>query len=141
MAVTIRAAAVAVCLSAMAITTYGQPRVDPRNMYERVLAIVPIVGKGTMNDPKRPMYVPPPSAVHSTSGTGILGFSFVESDDGKFALVEFVARDRAALRDILADTTVKTFLKDRDKRADIETEFKKYKKDFDFDKLGKVIVP
>jgi hypothetical protein len=130
-----------VYLLASICTALAQPRVDPRNMYERVLAIVPIVGKGTMNDPKRPMYVPPPSAVHSTSGTGILGFSFVESDDGKFALVEFVARDRAALRDILADTAVKAFLKDRDKRADIETEFKKYKKDFDFDKLGKVVVP
>jgi hypothetical protein len=34
------------------------------------------------------------------------------------------------------DSTVKSFLKGRDNREDIETEFKKYKKDFDFTHFG-----
>ena len=84
------------------------------------------------------MYAPLPSALRSaaTSRTGILGFTFVLSDDGQHALAEFVAKDRAAFQQILADTTVKSFLKGRDKREDIEAEFKKYKKDFDFKSFG-----
>ena len=125
-----------VCLLASSSTALAQPRVDPRNMYERAMAVVPIVGKGTLDDPKRPMYVPVPSAIGPAVRTGILGYTYVESDDGKFALVEFVAQDRSAFKSILGDATIKAFLKGRDKRADIEAEFKKYKKDFDFDHFG-----
>jgi hypothetical protein len=140
MVVTIRAAAIAVCLSAMAVTTYGQPRVDPRNMYERVMAVVPIIGTGKAGDMRRPMYAPTLGEMHPNLGTGIIGFTYVESDDHKLALVEFVARDRAALRPILNDPSVKAFLKGRDKREDLEKEFKLHKKDFDFEHFG-VIVP
>ena len=117
-----------------------QPRVDPRNMYERVAAIVALQGSGSFEDPVRPMYTPLPSALRAAAAsrtrTGILAFTYVLSDDGKHALVEFVARDRAAFQQILADPSVKSFLKGRDTRADIETEFKKYKKDFDFTHFG-----
>lgn len=140
MAVTIRAAAIAVSLSAMAITTYGQPRVDPRNTYERVMAVVPIIGTGTAGDFKRPMYAPTLGDMHSNLGTGIIGFTYVESDDHTLALAEFVARDRTALLPILNDPSIKAFLKGRDKRADIEKEFKLHKKDFDFEHFG-VIMP
>ena len=60
------------------------------------------------------------------------------SDDGKLALVEFVALDRKAFKDVLADLNpnVKVFLKGKDKREDIETEFKKHKKDFRLDQFG-----
>ena len=63
--------------------------------------------------------------------TGILAYHFEESDDHKSALVEFVAADRAAFNTILADKSVKSFLKGRDKHEDAEAEFKKYKKNFD----------
>jgi hypothetical protein len=105
-------------------------------MYERVLVVVPMIGKGTFTDPKRPMYAPPPSAINPASRTGIIGFTYVPSDDGNFALAEFVARDRSAFKDILADKSIKAFLKGKDKREDAETEFKKHKKDFDFEKFG-----
>jgi len=86
------------------------------------------------------MYTPLPSAFSSAAAsrtrTGILAFTFVLSDDGQHALVEFVARDRAAFQQILADSSVKSFVKGKDKRADVETEFKKYKKDFDFRSFG-----
>ena len=129
-----------VCLIAASSSLFGQQRVDPRNMYERVRAIVPLVGKGTSDDPKRPMYAPA-ALSDPTSRAGILGFVWTTSDDGNFALVELVAADRAAFKDILADTTIKAFLKGRDKREDMEAAFTLYKKNIDFDHFGVVVVP
>jgi hypothetical protein len=62
------------------------------------------------------------------------------SDDGKLALVEFVAYSRDAFKDLLADTRpdIKVFIKGKDKREDIEKEFKKHKKDFNLDTFGTV---
>jgi len=130
-----------VCLLASSCAALAQPRVDPRNMYERVLAVVPIVGKGTLDDPKRPMYAPLPPAINPTARTGILGYTYVESDDGKFALVEFVAQDRSAFKPIFADSTIKAFPKSTSKRDDILAEFRKFKKDFDFERFGEVRIP
>jgi hypothetical protein len=126
-------------LSFLCIQLLAQPRVDARNTYERVMAVVPVmVGQGTFDDPKRPMYAPSPAQVQASmaSRQGILGFAHVMSDDGQVALVEFVARDRSAFQAILADTSVRSFLKGRDKREDIETEFLKHKRDFDFAHFG-----
>src|SRR5260370_3585290 len=136
----IRAALLLVCFCALIAPLPAQHRVDPRNMYERVMTIVPMTGTGSFEDPVRPMYTPLPSAFKASAAsrthTGILGFTFVLSDDGQHALVEFVAKDRTAFQQILADPTINSFLKGRDTRADIETEFKKYKKDFDFTHFG-----
>jgi hypothetical protein len=125
-------------LSGVTTQLTAQPRVDARNMYERVMAVVPMIGKGTFDDPKRPMYAPTPSELHlaTTTRRGILGFTQVLSDDGQFALVEFVARDRSAFQQMLADPSIKTFVRGRDKREDMEAEFLKHKKDFDFTKFG-----
>jgi len=110
--------------------------VDPRNMYERVLAVVPWAGSGTHADPKRAMYTPAPAQMNPASRSGILAFQCMASDDGKLALCEFVAQDRTALMPILADPAVKSFLKGRDKIEDAVAEFKKHKKDFDIKMLG-----
>ena len=128
------------------IALAAQPKVDSQHLYERIWVVVPIVGKGTLADPKRPMYAPtlpalnlplnPALSQQIAARTGIIGYSQQVSDDGKFALVEFVARDRSAFKDILSDSTVKSFIKGRDKREDVEAEFKKYKKDFDFRRFG-----
>lgn len=114
----------------------GQHRVDPRNMYERVLIIAPKVGSGSKADPVRAMYAPTPAQMDPVSRSGILGFQCVDSDDGKFALCEFVAKDRKAFAPLLADPGIKAFLKNRDKLEDILTEFKKHKKDFDLNQFG-----
>ena len=132
------AALAVVCLFAGSLFAQAPPRVDPRNMYERVLAIVPIVGKGTFDDPRRPMYAPAPGQAQTVKAgdrPGIIEFHFQESDDHKFALVEFVAVDREALKPILTDPSVKSFVKGRDKREDADAEFKKYKRDFDINTL------
>ena len=96
-----------------------------------------MVGAGTPADPKRPKYAPWPPAP-ATSRTAIIGFSHQVSDDGKLALVEFVAQDRQAFAALFADKTVTVFEKGKDKKDDIEKELKKYKKDFDLSKFGMV---
>src|SRR2546425_4756411 len=105
--------------------------VDPRNTYERVLAIVSWSGSGSHADPKRPMYAPAAAQMNPASRSGILAFQCVASDDGKLALCEFVATDRSAFKQLLADPSVKSFLKGRDKSGDAISEFRKHKKDFD----------
>ena len=128
-----------VCLVCNAL---GQRSVEPRNLYERLYCVVPMTGTGTWADPKRPLYAPSPAQMNPASRTGIIGFTHVLSDDGQFALVEFVARDAKAFDHILADinaninTNVKAFRKGQDKREDIEAEFRKHKKDFSFEHFG-----
>lgn len=117
---------------------YAQLRVDARNIYERVMAVVPLTGTGTFDDPKRPMYAPSPAQIQTATATrtGILAFTYVLSDDGNVALVEFVARNRAAFQAILADPTIKSFLKGRDSFQAVQTEFLKHKANFNFAQFG-----
>ena len=114
------------CLPAL---IHAQYRVDARNMYERVLVIVPFTGAGTMADPKRPMYAP--AQIDPISRTGIIAYQCLTSDDGKLALCEFVAKDRSAFKSLLADHSIKAFLKGRDRIADAIAAFKALRKDFD----------
>jgi hypothetical protein len=54
--------------------------------------------------------------------------------------VQFVGASKADLKEILADPDVKSFVKGKTRRLDIETEFRRYKADIDLDKL-EVSVP
>src|SRR5258706_10898276 len=112
-----------------------QHRVDSKNSYNRIIAVVPLVGAGTPKDPRRPQYAPWPLSKARTR-TDILSYSHTISDDGRFALVEFVAQDRKAFQALFDDKTVKVFEKGKDKKDDIDKELKKFKKDFDLDKFG-----
>jgi hypothetical protein len=149
-----------VCLLASTSVTFAQPRVDWRNMYQRVIAIVPMVGQGTDADPRRPMYAPVPSAVVAPTTTtspttssstpapsappatplggsiGILGYAMVQSDDGNSAIVEFVARDQSIFQNMLADTTIQVFLKGRDSQPAAEAAFQKLKAGFSIANFG-----
>jgi hypothetical protein len=126
---------VVVCLLALNNRSLAQPRVDPSNRYERVIAVVPLIGNGTRSDPKRPKYAPAPHEINPASLTDIVGYKYLASDDGHFALVEFTARTRTGLQSILNDRSIQSFLKGRDKRQDIEPILKRFKKDFDWDKF------
>jgi hypothetical protein len=55
----------------------------------------------------------------------------VLADDGKRAIVEFVARDRAAFAEILKDATVRAVEKRKLAEVAEVDELKKVKKDFD----------
>jgi hypothetical protein len=54
-------------------------------------------------------------------------------------LTELVARDMASLQPVLNDKTIKVFIKGKDKRADIETALRVYRKDFSLEKFGLVL--
>jgi hypothetical protein len=112
----------------------AQPHVDSRNVGERMIVVVPIVGSGTYDDPKRPLFVPA-SMAEMVNGTSLHAFQWEPSDDGRFAIVEFATRDRATLDAVAAEPrVVKSFQKGIHKRNDIERELQKYKKDFRLDK-------
>jgi hypothetical protein len=68
-----------------------------------------MVGSGTIDDPKRPMFAPArhdiATAVANHQAPAILQSHFVMADDGVTAIVEFVAPSRTALKPILAAAT------------------------------------
>lgn len=100
-----------------------------------------MVGTGKPDDPKRPAFAPRPGEVDSKSPTAILGYTYRLSDDGQWALVEFVARDRAAFRNILADSRSKSFVRGKATRVQVETEFRRLRKDFDLSSFRGVALP
>ena len=112
-----------------AIFAPAQNQVDSRNLHERIIAVVPLTGAGTYADPRRPIFAP--AASETRNGASIIEYQWTPSDDGKYAVVEFVARDRKALAAIVKDSrTLKAFEKGKDKKDDIERELKIYRKDF-----------
>jgi hypothetical protein len=129
-------ALLAIFLGASALL--AQHRVDPRNMYERLLCIAPMVGKGTWDDPRRPLFAPAPGEVKPNDRSGIIAWHFEPSDDGNFALVEFVAVNKAALARLIPTNApgVTIFERGKSKREDIEKAFKALKKNFDLDKFA-----
>jgi hypothetical protein len=107
-------------LCCFAMGMFGQVhRVDPRLMHHRVIWVGPIQGDGSPKRPFRPDHVPaslmnPGAAADETDANallvrgqdnqrGIIAFTFQPSDDGKWAIAEFVAVDRSALLPILND--------------------------------------
>ncbi len=129
----------ALLLAGACAQLWAQQSVHPRNTLERLICVVPMIGSGTAEDPRRPMYTPAPG--EAPDPDGILGFTATLSDNGHFALVEYVARNRAAFRQILAErrADVKVFEKGKARRADIEREFRLHKSRFNLDDLGVVV--
>jgi len=121
--------------TASAVTPLNARRLAPENAYARVYCIVPIVGSGSIADPKRPMFAPmPPTATVPLDRTGIISYQFQVSDDGNFALAEFVAVARTGLAAVLTSTNPNVIAFERGKytRQQIETAFQQYKKSFSF---------
>ncbi len=115
-------------------------RVEATNTYRRIYCVVPMVGAGTFADPRRPKYAPLAANHDPTSRAGILAYSFQLSDDGHFALVQFVAADRNAFQQVQADASAKTFQRGSADPVAILTEFQKYKKGFRLETI-EVAVP
>lgn len=143
----------------------------PEMLGERLYGRVPMVGTGKNGDYVRPKYAPlPPPERRAGEAAPVVediellqpeektrkekerfearkrmigAFSYVLSDDGKSAIVEFVASDEAAFEEILKDPEVKVFkkkefLNSASKKDEAEVEFKKFKKDFDWSMLRAV---
>ena len=118
--------------------TINRHTVAPDNVYRHIITVVPFTGSGTYKDPKRPMYLPAALAAASDR-TGILGFTFQPSDDGKFAIVEYVAANKSAFNQIYADKTLTVFEKGKDQKTAVEAAMQKYRKSFSLDHFGVVV--
>ena len=129
--------------------------------YHRVWAVTPLVGAGKPGDPKRPMFVPA-TPVLAADGSGVLGFRMDVSDDGRFALVELVFQSPAAFQDALAKEAasrgiseaagtpaanaleaavpgLKLFECGKTTQQEVETEFRKYKNNYQFNPFTVVV--
>ena len=98
----------------------------------KTLLAVPMVGAGTWADPKRPAFV---------REAGV-PFRYQVSDDGTMALVEASPRNLAEMAKLAGlaknDARAKVFRPEKDKKSDVEAEFKKLKKDFDPESFGRL---
>jgi hypothetical protein len=141
-----RALQVVVCLFASVCVGLAQHRVDAGSMYSRIYAIVPMVGSGTWDDPKHPMFAPLPQQMTPGNRTGIIAFNHVESDDGTFALIEIVTANRSQLALITGPMTaaavqgLQIFDRSATSAATVQSAFQQYKKNFDISKF-RVVVP
>jgi|SRR5579862_9189450 len=126
----------------------GVHRVDPSQMYHRVYARMPVTGAGTKADPIRPLLAPAPALTPAAATAvannrpGMLSYTMILSDDGKWALVEFVAQNPNELASITASTAVSSagsassagnvviFERGKATVAQIEADFQQYKKGF-----------
>jgi hypothetical protein len=115
---------------------YPRTRVSPANNYERLIAIVPMIGTGSAEDPRRPQFTPANGVAGNRQG--LIGFSFQLSDDENYALVEFVAMNRAAFRNILAGAKngLQVFERGKFKKEDLAAAWSAYKKDFNLETSG-----
>jgi hypothetical protein len=131
-------------LCVLVVPIVAQQRVSPGHQHERIRCVVPMVGSGTYDDPRRPAFVSP-QADHSAESLNpsdesngkahLLSYSYLLSDDGQFALVEFVALDKSAFNDIKAQAVrqgFRVFEDGKQRNSEILREFRKYKKDYDF---------
>jgi len=137
-----------VCLLVAAGSAFAQHRVDPGSMYARVYAIVPMIGSGTWDDPRRPMFAPVPQQMTPGNRTGIIAFNHVESDDGTLALIEIVTATRSQLAQVTGQinsqlagvTGFQLFDRSSISQAAVQTAFQAFKKNFDITKF-RVVVP
>jgi hypothetical protein len=104
----------------------------------KALMAAPMIGAGTWEDPRRPAFVQ----------EARIPFQYQVSDDGTMALVEASPRNRAEMAKLEGlvknDARAKIFRPEKDKKSDVEAEFKKLKKDFDpelFRRLGPQVTP
>ena len=136
-------------LLVLASLAIAQHPVDLKNLYHRVICVTPLTGSGIATDPVRPKYAPwplpvaqmgtpVPNPAMQTQG-GIIAFSYVLSDDGQSAIVEFVARSRSAFQAIFNDSSIQTFEEGTVSKAAIETALQKYRKNFNLDQFGTVM--
>src|SRR5262249_32819805 len=78
-------------------------RVSSQVMYHRVYAVVPIVGSGSADDPKRPMFAPTAKEM-AADHSGVIGYQMLLTDDKTRAIVEFVGTSRKDLMPIINST-------------------------------------
>lgn len=103
--------------------------VDPSRFGERVIAAVPVINGA-------PLFAPAPGA-NAATPDAILSVRCTAGDDPRFAICEFMARDKRGLAAILGANRpdVVAFLRHHPgtTKAAVEPAFRRFKKDFDLD--------
>jgi hypothetical protein len=107
---------------------YSQHAVDPTQGFHRLICLVHLTGSGQKGDEIKPDYMPSVA----TSREGIIAWGMQLTDDGKMAIVQYVAVNRHAFDTIFADTRpeIKVFEIGKDKPEVIEAFMRGHKKDF-----------
>ena len=135
------AVALAILLFVFSLSAQMRHSTAAPDPHQHIYAIVPMIGSGTAADPKRPMFVPAngfpaaiPIAKSTINRTGIIGYHAQITDDGKDAIVEFVAPNISAFQELLTshDSRVVVFQKGIHPTSAMEAAFKSRKKDFSF---------
>ncbi len=108
--------------------------VDPSRFGERVIAVVPVVDGSPLFAPNLANAAARPD--HRAAET-ILSMRCVPADDSRFAICEFMARDKRGLAPILnaGRADVVAFLRHHPgtTKAAVEPAFRRFKRDFDLD--------
>jgi hypothetical protein len=107
---------------------------------ERLLVIVPMVGAGTAQDPRRPLFMPlgaRPLVANQNERPPILNSRFELSDDGKTAILLLTAQRREAFQEVRTSgrADIQIFEVGKDKKEDIQAAFRRHKRDFDLMKF------
>lgn len=134
-------ATVGVCL--LASFLHSAPNGNAGLIYERIICVVPLVGTGTLDDPRRPLFTPIAGASQQVSLPGkktkgfldapaLVSYQSVPTDDGLQAIVMFVARDRAAFQTILGHNAgIEVFDLRKASPDTLLKELRKVKRNFD----------
>jgi hypothetical protein len=125
----------------------SSPHSDSGGRYQRIVCVVPMVGAGTVRDPKRPMFTVPGDlgADDQAAGNpgdkrppraGIVAFQSVPTDDGQAAIVMFVAHRYSAFKPILSSPSVIRKFEQKDvSERELINQLRKYKHDFSIEML------
>lgn len=105
---------------------------------ERVYIVVPMTGAGTWDDPKRPLLTKA-----KADDDGIEDFSYVLSDDERFAIVEVRIKNHPNLRQRLRERAEsgRFFDPQSTPREEAERELRRIRKDFRWELFIGVEVP
>jgi|WetSurMetagenome_2_1015567.scaffolds.fasta_scaffold564460_1 hypothetical protein len=116
----------------------GQSRGPLPMQGETLIAVVPMVGAGTFEDPKRPMF----SRALAQANPSV-SFRYVLSDDGQSAIVLFSAPFREHLADILQSRAggVRVFERGALARSALEAQLGLVRRGFRLEQLLGVAVP
>jgi hypothetical protein len=113
--------------------------------HERVLLVVPLTGRGTAEDPRRPLGLP----ANVVNAAIPVGFRYLVADDGKTAIVLLFAGSRSQIDSLLVNaglvdanapsqlinalSGVQLFDPKKQDQASVEAALKALRKDFNLD--------
>lgn len=139
-------ATVGVCL--FGSLCFSQSHSDFHASHHRMICVVPLIGAGTVQDPRRPLLAPIAAQLHarqkpnplggyqSTLDSDLLSYQSVLTDDGQSAIVMFTAQSQSAVNVLRKQPGIlRVFDSQNSKAADLVPQLRQFKKDFDLQML------